>query len=79
MKSETDEGLLELADQRVARPALLQRKARLVRTLGTGIRPRCDWCGLPSAGSDADGTVLCSVDLMVARQRRTRAAMRSRG
>jgi hypothetical protein len=73
---QTDEGPLELADQRVARPGLLQRRVRLVRASGTGMRSRCDWCGQPSPGYDADGDVLCSLDLMVARQRRTRAAMR---
>jgi hypothetical protein len=72
----TDEALLEVADRRVTRPALVQRRAATARASAAGMRVRCTWCGQPSPGYDADGAALCSLDLMVARQRRTRAAMR---
>jgi len=77
MKLHTNDGPLELADQHVARPALLQRKVRLVRASGA-IRSRCARCGQPSAGLDDDGAALCTTDFMIARQRRMRAAMRAR-
>jgi hypothetical protein len=72
----TNEGPLEVADRRVTRPDQVQRKAAMARASAAGMRVRCTWCGQPSAGYDADGAALCSLDLMVARQRRTRAAMR---